>query len=334
MSALAAARANCSERMRIEAHNGAQRDAALSGGLDSPPRDSSSDTFLLFTMAKRINPQVPPPEPPELRIPCSEAAVKIQKQIDEGEQLLSQPVRSGSELEALRDSRRIWSDYNNTLLRQMFTTSAIADEYSAFYGAVFRVNPDIKERIDQWRDDVRTSLTRLRSIRGRLELFATPGAGATVELGQPHRGSGIFVVHGTNNEAKESVARFLERLGLKAIILHEQPDRGRTVIEKFEDNATVGFAVVILTADDVGAPCISPTDLHARARQNVLVELGYFLGKLGRSRVCALREEGVEIPSDLAGVLYVPFDAAGAWRLRLASEIKAAGIEVDLNRAM
>jgi predicted nucleotide-binding protein len=148
------------------------------------------------------------------------------------------------------------------------------------------------------------------------------------------RGDDVFLVHGHNAEIKETVARFLERLGLSVTILHEQVDKGRTIIEKFEDNASVGYAVVLLTGDDVGASRLPQGELAARARQNVILELGYFLGSLGRTHVCALREEGVEVPSDLSGVLYVPLDAAGAWKLRLAAEIKSAGIDVDLNSVM
>jgi predicted nucleotide-binding protein len=98
----------------------------------------------------------------------------------------------------------------------------------------------------------------------------------------------VFIVHGHASEAKESLARFLERVGLEPIILHEQPNSGRTIIEKFEVYADVGFAVVLLTPDDVGAPKDAPTELKPRARQNVIAELGYFYGKLSRHRVCAL----------------------------------------------
>lgn len=71
-----------------------------------------------------------------------------------------------------------------------------------------------------------------------------------------------------------------------------------------------------------------------RARQNVILELGFFLGKLGRKRVCALYEEGVEIPSDYDGVIFVPLDKNGAWHLSLAKELKAAGLSIDLNKAI
>jgi len=129
------------------------------------------------------------------------------------------------------------------------------------------------------------------------------------------------------------VARFLAKLELEPVILHEQPNRGRTVIEKFEEHSDVAFAVVLFTPDDVCFPAGKVEESKPRARQNVVLELGFFMAALGRERVCVLYKGGVEVPSDYLGVLYEELDAKGAWRFRLAAEIKAAGIEVDLNRA-
>jgi predicted nucleotide-binding protein len=141
----------------------------------------------------------------------------------------------------------------------------------------------------------------------------------------------LFIVHGHDTEVKEKVARFAEHLGLEPIILHEQPSSGRTTIEKFEVYADVGFAVVLLTPDDIGGTSASkPGELKGRARQNVILELGYFLGKLSRRRVCALYKSGVEIPSDYQGVLYVELDSAGAWRTKLAQELVEAGFSIRL----
>ena len=111
----------------------------------------------------------------------------------------------------------------------------------------------------------------------------------------------IFIVHGHDNEAKAEVARFVERLGFQAIILHEQVSRNRTVIEKFEANSDVSFAIVLLTPDDEGGKKGDPA--KPRARQNVVLELGYFVGRLGRDKVCALKRGEVEIPSDFNGVI-------------------------------
>ena len=142
----------------------------------------------------------------------------------------------------------------------------------------------------------------------------------------------IFIVHGHDVALKQSVARFLEHLGLEPVILHEQPSIGRTVIEKFEAHADVRFAVVLLTPDDVGG--LDESNLQKRARQNVILELGYFIGKLSRSHVCALYVPGVELPSDINGVLYVQVDSGGGWKMELAKELRAVGIEVDMNKAL
>lgn len=142
----------------------------------------------------------------------------------------------------------------------------------------------------------------------------------------------VFVVHGRDNEAKLDVARLLKRLELEAIILHEQASKGRTVIEKIEDCSNVAFAVVILSPDDVGSLATEATKLNPRARQNVILELGYMVAKLGRSKVCALVKSGVEIPSDFDGVVYVSMDAAGAWKFELGKELKEAGFSIDMNK--
>jgi predicted nucleotide-binding protein len=142
----------------------------------------------------------------------------------------------------------------------------------------------------------------------------------------------VFVVHGHDEAAREAMARFLEKIELKAIILQEQPDQGFTIIEKFETYASqVSFAVVLLTPDDLGGPASAPAQA-ARARQNVIFELGYFVGKLGRGRACLLCKGEVEIPSDLYGVIYTDMDAAEGWKLKLVRELKAAGLDFDANK--
>ncbi len=143
----------------------------------------------------------------------------------------------------------------------------------------------------------------------------------------------VFVVHGHDEEMKQHVARTLSTLGLDPIILHEQPSGGRSVIEKFESNTDVAFAVVLLSPDDMAFSARERrSTAKPRARQNVVLELGYFVGKLGRNKVLALRRGDTEIPSDFAGVVYTPFDAAGHWRLEMVKELQAAGFDVDANR--
>lgn len=142
----------------------------------------------------------------------------------------------------------------------------------------------------------------------------------------------VFVVHGHDGEARESVARYLERIGFEPVILHEQANRSRTIIEKIEANHDVSFAVILLTPDDEG--CKKGGSLEPRVRQNVLLELGYFMAHLSRENVCALMRGKVEIPSDFAGVVWEAMDDNGGWKSSLARELEAAGHIIDWNKVM
>jgi predicted nucleotide-binding protein len=132
-------------------------------------------------------------------------------------------------------------------------------------------------------------------------------------------------VHGHDEALKNEVASFLaEATPDKIVILSEEPNRGRTIIEKFERHAAgAKFAVVLMTPDDEMA------DSRRRARPNVILELGYFIGRLGRDKVCVIRRGPIDDPSDLAGVMYTPVEASGDWKSELARELRAAGIEVS-----
>jgi predicted nucleotide-binding protein len=149
----------------------------------------------------------------------------------------------------------------------------------------------------------------------------------------PMVGSKVFIVHGHNGEAKESVARFVEKLGLEAVILHERPNKGRTIITKFqEESQGAAFAVVLMTPDDEGR-AVNAANLRSRARQNVVFELGFFIGKLGADRVAAMVKGDVERPSDFDGVVYISLDGAD-WRVKLASELRAAGLSGDWTKVL
>jgi predicted nucleotide-binding protein len=144
----------------------------------------------------------------------------------------------------------------------------------------------------------------------------------------------IFIVHGHDGAPKAEVARFIEKLGLEAVILHERPNKGRTLITKFQEEAgTVEFAVVLMTPDDLGKAAAAAADLNARARQNVVFELGFFIGKLGPARVAALVKGDVEKPSDFDGVVYISLDS-GDWQKQLGQELQAAGYGIDWNVVM
>ena len=141
----------------------------------------------------------------------------------------------------------------------------------------------------------------------------------------------VFIVHGHDDASRELVARFLQKLGLNPIILHEQANQSLTVIEKLEKHSDVRFAVVLMTPDDLGSKRSTEPVLVNRARQNVLIELGYFVGKLGRGNVCTLRVGDTEVPSDFSGVVYTDMDQSGGWRTKLAQELISAKFSIELS---
>ena len=146
----------------------------------------------------------------------------------------------------------------------------------------------------------------------------------------------VFIVHGHDNGADDAVALFIKGLGLRAIILHEESDTGKTIIEKVERYADVGFAVVILTPDDMGSSKTlrsksrSPKS-PSRARRNIVLDLCYFLGRLGHSRVYVLLKGRIEIPPEIADVPYTTMDDSGHWQSKLAEALGAAGMKLDTN---
>lgn len=143
----------------------------------------------------------------------------------------------------------------------------------------------------------------------------------------------VFIVHGHDNEAKQELARVLEKSDFEAIILHEQPNSGKTIIEKIERYTDVGYAIVLYTECDKGRDKNVPIEQEkSRARQNVVFEHGYLIAKLGRDHVCALVKGDVETPGDISGVVYVPMDENGAWKMQLAKDMQDVGLPVDMNK--
>ena len=189
------------------------------------------------------------------------------------------------------------------------------------------------------RDSIRHAIQSLETARGRLRKRKNAGAHGKTAEGAPvaaERTPKVFVVHGHDEALLQSVARLLEKLGLEPVVLKEQPNRGsRALIEKFEaESSSASYAIVLLTPDDVGGKAPSVADkappIRPRARQNVVLELGYFMGALGRENVCPLYSGDLELPSDYGGVAYTKADSG--WEFKLANELHAAGFDVDLNR--
>jgi len=215
----------------------------------------------------------------------------------------------------------------------------------------FRENPDYVEdfqRIHYWalfspsteQDKLEAFLAGLKSAQSMLESMINEiheywpddeesPMHATKPRTTTAKSNRVFIVHGHDRTAKVKVERHLKRLGLDPVVLHDQPNEGRTIIEKFEAHADVAFAVVLLTPDDVGGPkSAEGLNLRPRARQNVIFELGFFIGKLSRKRVAALVVDHVETPSDYDGVVFLPMSSNDGWKEQLEKELRSVGLEV------
>ena len=220
----------------------------------------------MATRSTKSSGELPPPSLTESR---ETALNKIQTQIDRGQQIRAIAIRSQEELEQARAERSKWSKHNTELLTRLFDNTAMADEYDRYYGGVVFMDSTLSEKIRDFGTDMQDSITRLEAIRDRLDLIPEPVDLSRTSSAVIHATKTtyeVFVVHGHDEVAKEAVARFIEKLDLKVTILHEQPNAGRTIIEKFEAHSSVNFAVILLTPDDVGAPREKSTDGQARAR--------------------------------------------------------------------
>lgn len=142
----------------------------------------------------------------------------------------------------------------------------------------------------------------------------------------------VFIVHGRDDNFRIQVENVLRKLGLKPIVLQEQANNGNTIIEKIEKYTDVGFGIVLYTPCDEGRLKSEEEELKPRARQNVVLEHGYLMGKLGRERVCCLVSDDVEFPSDIQGVVYTSAKNVGQWKYDLAKELKVAGFDIDMNK--
>ncbi len=139
----------------------------------------------------------------------------------------------------------------------------------------------------------------------------------------------VFIVHGHDDAVKINVARFIEKLNIEAIILHEKPSSGKTIIEKIEEYSDVGFGIVLYTPCDIGSKKGDEKNIKPRARQNVVFEHGFLIGKIGRNNVCALVKDETETPNDISGVVYISLN--NDWKIDLAKELRNSGYEVDMN---
>lgn len=279
---------------------------------------------------------------PVLLVPRSDAEALIDRQQTAGRhhEAAASDVRTAEAAFEWNRGYKRWRELTAEALRTIYSTEPPVKEFESASRPIRLISDNEVGDFRRGVTAIGEALSKLQSLKDRLEFVsvasgvADAGAGSDALSPANAHAAKVFIVHGRDERLKAQVARVLERAGSdhEVLILHEQPSQGRTTIEKFEDYATsADHAVVLLTADDVGGLNEGEVELKPRARQNVVLELGFFVGHLGRSHVTVLYEEGVELPSDYLGVLYVPVDAPGAWQFAMVKELRAAGLSYDLN---
>lgn len=278
--------------------------------------------------------------PDSLIVDKASFTAKLLERIELGKELINRPVTNVEELELNQKDYYKWDSYNSEYLKNSFNNEN--NEYRTNYSRVnsfFVISSggnSPAEKLKELKEDIQNKVEHLESLVERVELIKSDieiipkQAPIDTRLADTKQ---IFIVHGHNTAIQQTVARTIEKLGLTPIILHEKPNAGKTIIEKFETHSNVGFAIILLTDDDEGKSK-TEIDLKKRARQNVVLELGYFIGKLGRSKVLPLYSENVELPSDIHGLLYIPLDKAENWKFSIVKELKEAGYTVDANKLL
>lgn len=273
-------------------------------------------------MATRKTPAPPPPAKAELTVGRDEAKSKLQERINKGRELKQRPASTREQYDELSKEFDKWDRFNTQLLETLFTSEQMSSEYARVpsLGVISFHTPSLGEQISSLYDRIDNKAHRLDSIIERLELVQLAQAAqqsaeqAPASSGHP-RNKKVFIVHGRDDVAKTNLEVFLREIGLEPVVLHRQADQGLTIIEKFEKHSDVGYAFILLTPDEVaylhseeGKPD-NERQKELRARPNVLFEFGYFVGKLGRSRVCCLYTGGVVVPSDLNGLVYKSYQS-------------------------
>jgi hypothetical protein len=265
-----------------------------------------------------------------LKVALPEAHSQLTTQIEEGRELIRTLPAGRADRDRLLQRLNSWRDYNRTWIGENLGEK-LAQGYTEGPGPCRSGSLNGELPKTTWKNlcaDVDQETAQLESFRRRLHLWAPPPRPSSEERGAPE--APIFIVHGSDTGAAAIVARAVDHaVRRETTILHERANSGRVLIEKFEAHAArVSYAIIILTPDDHGARA-GTADTRPRGRQNVIFEMGYFFGLIGRSKVSILLYPGVEKPSDTDGIVYIRYDESGSWKAELYRELSEAGFDVN-----
>jgi predicted nucleotide-binding protein len=290
-------------------------------------------------MAKKIQSMTVDNSPTELILSKVDFNNKLDERIVLGEELYNQHIQTQADFAKNKEDFNSWSDYNSEFLKQAFNKEyneykKSYDDAGMFSFGVISRNSTPSQELQKFKSRIETKVSNLKKLRAKTDLLKTSVVDITLpeaEISHLDK-TQVFIVHGHDESAKTKTARFIEKLGLKPIILHEQASGSKTVIEKIEAYSNVGFGIVLYTPCDIGAKNEENPIMKNRARQNVVFEHGFLIGKIGRENVCALVKGDIETPNDISGVVYVKMDDEEAWHMKIARELRNSGYEIDMNK--
>jgi predicted nucleotide-binding protein len=272
---------------------------------------------------------------------------QLKAQIERGKQVAQMPVATYSSRDyfgrisdtvydkaqevGFNNEFRKWQKYVEELLMQSFSVTNNVYHKEFFETGQSLIYVPGQDYIQDERDEIYKKVAYLESLIERLPLIPSSVEKSIEAKVQPNsnKSKKVFIVHGHDVANRAEVELFVKKMGYEPIVLFKQASGGKTIIEKLEDETeNVRFAIILYTACDFGRDKTESKE-QPRARQNVVFEHGYLCAKLGRDHVCALVEPGIEVPGDLAGVVYIPL--SGPWEYMIAKEMKQAGLEIDMN---
>ncbi|MCK4654721.1 MAG: nucleotide-binding protein [Candidatus Cloacimonetes bacterium] len=263
-----------------------------------------------------------------LKIPLEEAEKLLNEKITEGSQILEGPISNINQWKNAEKKYNHWNSENFELLKKIFKKNTIAKDYSSSEWTIGRILiSDLKldEKTAKLHKDIEEKLNKLNSIKISLGVLESK-AEETTEIAK----NKVFFVHGSDCDTKIGVLDFIKNIGLEPIILKELAAAGKTLIDEVQERSDIKYAIALLTPDNVGG--VYSEEMQFRPTQNVILEVGFFVGKFGRKNVSTLHHEDIELPADYHGYEYIKIDETNDWKSTLAKELKNAGFDIDLNK--
>lgn len=259
-----------------------------------------------------------------LNIPPEKADDLLEEKMVNGEIMLKLNIKNIQQWKSAEKKFKAWNSENYELLKFIFKNNKVAKDYSSSGWSIGRIlvsDLKLSEKTTKLMSDIQDKIDKLNSIKLSLGIFKVQN-----DTGKRDNSKKLFFIHGSNCSSKTKVINFITELGLEPIVLQEFIAGGKALIDEILTRSDVKFAIGLLTPDNVGG--IQPDKLNFRADQNVILELGIFVGLLGRNNVCGLYAGNLQLPEDYHGFEYIKIDKSGKWQKQVFEELTKAGFDI------